>query len=133
MASLNKVLLIGNLTRDPEMYELSTGTLLTFGLAVDNKGKNNEGKTCFIDITAWDGLAKVCKTYLKKGNSVFVEGQLYVSEWEDNDKTKRKRICVKANSIQFLSCKNSTSDNTKENNKTGEIDEKAVQKEKLPF
>ena len=107
MASLNKVLLIGNLTRDPDLKYLSSGVpVASFGLAVnrtytDGNGEKQEDP-CFVDVTCWSRLAEVSAEYLKKGKSVFIEGRLQYRSWEAEDGGKRSKLEVVAQSIQFL-------------------------------
>lgn len=108
MASLNKVLLIGNLTRDPELrYIPSSGTAVTnFGLAVNRRYTTQEGdqkdEPCFIDIVTWGKTAENCANYLAKGRLVFVEGRLQYRSWETDDGQKRSKLEVVANNVQFL-------------------------------
>ena len=108
MASLNKVLLIGNLTKDPELRYTPNGTAVTnLRLAVNRKFKDRTGElkedTCFITVTAWDKQAEICNQYLQKGRAVFVEGILQSRSWETSDGQKRSTIDVRAERIQFLS------------------------------
>jgi single-strand DNA-binding protein len=107
MASLNKVLLIGNLTKDPELRYTPNGTAVTnLRLAVNRKFKDRTGDlkedTCFITVTAWDKQAEICNQYLQKGRPVFVEGILQSRSWETGDGQKRSTIDVRAERIQFL-------------------------------
>ena len=107
MASLNKVLLIGNLTKDPELRYTPQGTAVTnLRLAVNRKYKdrNQELKeeVCFITVVAWDKQAEVCNQYLQKGRPVFIEGRLQSRSWEDNAGQKRNVIEVRAERVQFL-------------------------------
>jgi single-strand DNA-binding protein len=107
MASLNKVLLIGNLTKDPELRYTPNGTAVTnLRLAVNRKFKDRSGElkedTCFITVTAWDKQAEICNQYLQKGRSVFVEGILQSRSWETGEGQKRSTIDVRAERIQFL-------------------------------
>ncbi len=108
MASLNKVLLIGNLTRDPELRYIQSGTaVLDLGLAVNRRVKKSDGtwgeEAAFIDVTVWGKQAENCAEYLSKGRPVFVEGRLQFDQWEDK-KTgdKRSKLKVTAESVQFL-------------------------------
>ena len=107
MASLNKVLLIGNLTRDPDLKYLSSGVpVASFGLAVnrtytDGNGEKQEDP-CFVDVTCWSRLAEVSAEYLKKGKSVFIEGRLQYRSWEAEDGGKKSKLEVVAQNIQFL-------------------------------
>lgn len=107
-ASLNKVLLIGNLTRDPELRYLPSGqAVTTFTVAVNRAFNSNTGErkteTSFIRVVAWARRAEVCNEYLRKGSPVFVEGRLQSRSWEAQDGTKRSSIEVVANDVQFLS------------------------------
>ena len=107
-ASLNKVLLIGNLTRDPELRYLPSGqAVTTFTLAANRtyvaaSGEKKEEAT-FVRVVVWARRAEVCNEYLKKGSPVFVEGRLQSRNWEAQDGTKRSSIEVVANNVQFLS------------------------------
>ena len=107
MASLNKVLLIGNLTKDTELrYTPSGVAVANLRLAVNRRYKDKTGEwkedTCFITVTAWDKQAEVCNQYLQKGRPIFVEGRLQSRSWEGNDGQKRTTIDVRAERIQFL-------------------------------
>lgn len=114
MPSLNKVHLIGNLTRDPEFKTTNSGTSVAqIGLAINQTfSKNGEKKeeTTFVDITLWGKLADLANQYLKKGNPVFIEGRLRNESWVDKETgKKRSKMTVVGDSIQFLSSKNSSS------------------------
>ena len=107
-ASLNRVLLIGNLTRDPELRYIPSGqAVATFTLAVNrtymaNTGEKKEEAT-FIRVVVWAKRAEVCHEYLRKGSPVFVEGRLQSRSWDAPDGTKRSTIEVVAQNVQFLS------------------------------
>ena len=106
MLELNKVMLIGNLTRDPELSYLSSGTALAkLSLAVnrryrDRNGENKED-TAFVDIDTWSKTAEFCAKYLKKGRRIFVEGRLKQDRWEAPDGSKRNKLSVTAERVQF--------------------------------
>lgn len=107
-ASLNRVLLIGNLTRDPELRYLPSGQAVTnFTVAVNRAYVSNTGEkkedTSFIRVVAWARRAEVCNEYLRKGSPVFVEGRLQSRSWEAQDGTKRSTLEVVASNVQFLS------------------------------
>ena len=107
MANFNKVLLIGNLTKDPELRYTPQGTaVVNLRLAVNSrfKDKNQELKedTCFVTVVVWDKQAETCNQYLHKGSPVFIEGRLQSRSWEDNSGQKRNVIEVRADRIQFL-------------------------------
>jgi single-strand DNA-binding protein len=105
MASFNKVLLMGNLTRDPELrYTASGAAVASFGLAVNRKFKQGEEwkeDVCFVDITVWAKQGGNCAQYLNKGSLVFLEGRLNFQTWE-TDGQKRNKLEVVANNVQFL-------------------------------
>lgn len=107
MANFNKVLLIGNLTRDPELRYTQDGrALVKFGLAVNRryKGKTQEmvEETTFVDIEGWGAQAETFNRYMKKGRPVFVEGRLRLDSWEGKDGQKRNRLVVVMEGFQFL-------------------------------
>ena len=107
MANLNKVFLIGNLTRDPELRYTPGGTAVAnLGIAVNRRFKDSTGElkeeVCFLTVTVWDKQAEACCQYLKKGRPVFVEGVLQSRFWETNDGQKRSAIDVRAERVQFL-------------------------------
>jgi len=107
MASLNKVFLIGNLTRDPELRYIPSGSAVaTFTIAVNRVFKTQTGEkkeqASFIRIVVWGRRAEVCGEFLSKGSPVFVEGRIQSREWEAQDGQKRSAIEVIADNIQFL-------------------------------
>lgn len=108
MANLNRVLLIGNLTRDPDLRYTPKGTAVTeIGLAVNRvySGEDGERKeeTTFVDVTLWARLAEIAGQYLKKGRPVFVEGRLQLDTWDDKQTgQKRSKLRVVAENIQLL-------------------------------
>ncbi len=107
-ANLNKVMLIGNLTRDPELRYIPSGqAVTTFTIAVNRTYNSQSGEkkeeVSFIRVVAWARLAENCNEYLKKGSSVFVEGRLQSRSWDAPDGTKRSTLEVIAQSVQFLS------------------------------
>jgi single-strand DNA-binding protein len=104
----NRIILVGNLTRDPEMRFIPSGSgVVKFALAVSRRTKNSD-ETMFIDIVAWDKLAEVCNTYLKKGMSVLVEGRLVIRNYDDKDGNKRKATEVVIDAMQMLDRKSSS-------------------------
>lgn len=114
MASLNKVLLIGNLTRDPELRYIPSGQAITsFTLAMNRVYKLQTGEkkeeVSFVRIVVWGKMAENCKEYLSKGSPVFVEGRLQSRSWDGPDGQKRSTIEVIAMTVQFLGSKGSAS------------------------
>ena len=106
MVSLNRVLLIGNLTKDPELRYTPSGTPVgNLRLAVNSNFKGQDGQrkeeTCYVTIVVWSKQAELCNQYLKKGRSVFVEGRLIYRSWEAEGKT-RSTMEVRADRVQFL-------------------------------
>ena len=100
--SYNRVILVGNLTRDPEMrYTQSGKGVAKFALAVNNP--RNKEETTFVDIIAWDRLGETCNTYLKKGATCLVEGRLVIRSYDDKDGNKRKATEVVIDNMQMLS------------------------------
>ena len=100
--SYNRVILVGNLTRDPEMrYTQSGKGVAKFTLAVNNP--RNKEETTYVDIVAWDRLGETCNTYLKKGSSTLVEGRLVIRSYDDKDGNKRKATEVVIDNMQMLS------------------------------
>lgn len=108
MASFNRVILMGNLTRDPEMRHTSSGTPVTnFRLAVSETYRSRQdGQTrevvCYVDVAAWDRQAETCNQYLSKGSPVLVEGRLIYDEWKNQQGETRNRLSVRADRVQFL-------------------------------
>lgn len=102
----NKIILAGNVTRDPEIRYISTGTASTkFSIAVNRRTKTGD-ETTYVDIAAWDKLAEICNTYLKKGMSVLVEGRLSIRSYDDKEGQKRKATEVVIDTMQMLDRKN---------------------------
>ncbi len=99
--SYNRVILVGNLTRDPEIRYTQSGKGVTkFTLAVNNP--RNKEETTFVDIVAWDRLGETCNTYLKKGSNCLVEGRLVIRSYDDKDGNKRKATEVVIDNMQML-------------------------------
>ncbi|MGE3165269.1 MAG: single-stranded DNA-binding protein [Planctomycetota bacterium] len=104
---LNKVLLIGNLTRDPVLRYLNNGSpVCEFGLAVNRRFKRNDGEmaeeACFVEIVVWSRQGENCNQYLKKGSGAFIEGRLQFDQWQGQDGQKRSRLRVVAERVQFM-------------------------------
>jgi len=113
MANLNKVLLIGRLTRDPEVRTFSNGgKVAKIGFAVNNRRKNQqtdqwEDEPVFLDVEAFNReqgrkLADLAESSLRKGNQVFIEGHLRLDQWTQQDGTKRQKIVIVMDNMQFL-------------------------------
>ena len=108
MASYNRVILMGNLTRDPEVKFLPSGTAVAnFGLAMserytDRQSGEQRENVCFVDVEAWDRQAELVGEYFKKGSPIFIEGSLKFDSWEAEDGTKRNRLKVRLQRFQFV-------------------------------
>lgn len=107
MASFNRVVVMGNVTRDPEIKRLPSGVaVLDLGVAINEKSKNKAGelieKTVFLDVAVWDKQAENCAQYLRKGAPVLVEGKLQMDEWTSKEGEKRSKLRVRADMVQFL-------------------------------
>ena len=103
---LNKVLMIGNLVRDPELRYLPNGTpkaelRLATSRTYTTNGEKRED-TCFVDVIAWSRTAETVNQYLKKGRKIFVEGRLDYQEWEGQDGSKRSKHAIVADRVMFL-------------------------------
>jgi single-strand DNA-binding protein len=109
MASYNRVIMMGNLTRDPEIKQLASGqAVCRFSIASSRQYKNRQSgnvtqEVCFIDIDVWGPQADVCKQYLGKGKGVLVEGRLKLDSWQDAEGNKRSKHTVVADRVTFLS------------------------------
>jgi single-strand DNA-binding protein len=112
MPSFNRVILVGNLTRDPEVRYLATGTAVSdVRLAVNNRVKRGEqwvDEPTFVDVTLWSRTAEVAKQYLSKGSPVLIEGRLRLESWE-KDGEKRSRLKIVCERMQMLGRKNDQS------------------------
>jgi len=108
VASLNKVLLMGNLTRDPEVRHTPKGTAVgDLAMAINMTYKAQDGtekeEVCYVDVVVWGRQAETCRDYLTKGAPVFVEGRLQLDQWEGPEGEKKSRMRVRADRVQFLS------------------------------
>ncbi len=109
MANYNRVIMMGNLTRDPEHKQLASGqSVCRLGLASNRQFKNKQTgsmvqEVCFVDIDVWGPQAESCRQYLSKGRPVLVEGRLKMDSWQENDGTKRSKHTIVADRVTFLS------------------------------
>lgn len=113
MASFNKVILVGNVTRDIELRYTQSGTAVTdLGLAVNDRRKNQQGEwveeTTFVDITLWGRTAEVASEYLSKGSPALIEGRLKLDTWE-SDGQKRSKLKVVGDRMQMLGSRGGSS------------------------
>ena len=130
---LNKVMLIGNLGRDPEMrYTPSGRPVTTFSVATNRSWKTSDGErrseTEWFNIVAWGSLAEICNQYLKKGHQVYIEGRLQSRSWEDDDNKKHQTTEVVAKEMVMLG------DRRKEDaQEDGVENESGNEEEEFPF
>ena len=115
MANVNKVILIGNLTRDPELRYTPSGTAVCdFGLAVNRKWKSKDGgdgeDTLFVDCSAWAKGGETIRQYCHKGDPLYVEGRLKLDSWDGKDVQKRSKLSVVVENFQFLAGKRKSED-----------------------
>lgn len=118
MANLNKVMLIGNLTRDPELRVTPKGTSIAqFSLAINRRFKGSDGndaeEVVYVDCEAWAKTGETIAKYVTKGRPLFVEGRLKLDQWEDKtSKEKRSRMKVVVENFQFLGGQNQSGSNS---------------------
>lgn len=109
MANLNKVMLIGNLTRDPEIRHTAKGTAVAeISLAINRTWSDDSGQkqeeTTFVEVTLWGKTAELAEKYLTKGRPVYIEGRLQLDSWDDKETgKKRSKLKVVGDTMQFIS------------------------------
>ena len=148
MGTMNRVFLMGNLTRDPELRKTASGiTVSDLGLAVSDKYKNKAGEmvesVCFADVVVWGRQAETCGQFLGKGAPVMVEGRLQLDQWQTESGEKRSRLRVRADRVQFLGRPKAGVDDTEPGSakpvgtavvrKASDDDEPAATNENMPF
>jgi single-strand DNA-binding protein len=126
--SLNKVLLIGNLTRDPEMRYTNSGVpVVTFGIATNKSWKDSDGETKelaeFHNLVAWNKMAEICQQLLAVGMKVYVEGSLNTRSWEGDDGVKRYKTEVRVDEMILLDSKGKDGAGIDEDSKPSQGDE----------
>ncbi len=119
MANYNKVILMGNLTRDPELRYTPGGTaVVNLRLAINRRFRDRNGEqrdeVCYVTVVVWDKQAELCNQYLQKGKPVFVEGRLQSRSFEDSSGNKRNILEVRAERTQFLGTRPATPVETKD-------------------
>lgn len=123
MVSLNKVFLVGNLTKDPSLKYTPKGqAVCDFTLAINRKyvvNGNEKEEVCFVDIVVWAKQAESCGKYLTKGSAAMVEGRLRNDNWEDKEGNKRSKLRVNADRVQFLILKGNQSSSNEEKPSSG--------------
>ena len=137
--SINQVILLGRLTRDPEQRTTASGkNVVSFSIAVDRQSQDDQAD--FFNITAWDKLGDLVMQYLSKGRRVLIQGRLRQDSWEDKDTGKRQsRIEVTASDVTFLDGPNGDNlgsaapKTTKKEEVVTEIDDKPIDLSEIPF
>jgi len=142
MASYNKVLIMGNLTRNPELRFTPSGTAVCdLSLAINESYQNKAGesveKTVFVEIVVWGKQAESSSEYLQKGSAAFVEGRLQLDTWESKEGEKRSKLRVRADRVQFIG-NNEKRAHTQSSGDSGPIPKDApppedIVEEDLPF
>ena len=132
MAGVNKVILVGNLGKDPEVRHLDNGVAVAnFSLATTENYKNKEGEkvsqTEWHNIVLWRGLAEVAEKYLKKGANIYIEGKIRTRKWEDKDGITRYSTEILGDNMTMLGGKSSSE------NKTEQTSESEESQDDLPF
>lgn len=145
MSDLNKAMIIGRLTRDPESRNIPTGQLVSsFSVATGRSWKDKSGakqeKTEFHNVVAWGKLAEICKQYLNKGKKVFIEGRLQTRSWDDQNGQKKYKTEIIAENMQMLDSMSSRNNETsKKEDKGSELpmidleNEEEINIEDVPF
>lgn len=134
---MNRVFLMGNLTKDPELRHIASGRAVAdMRLAVSEKYKNKDGElvesACFVDLVAWGRQAELCSQYLAKGSPIMTEGKLQFDRWETDDGQKRSKIRVQAFRVQFLG-RNGDSAGSHSGSNPEEGNEHEPQEADMPF
>ena len=136
MASYNRVIMMGNLTRDPEYKQLTSGqTVCRFGLASNRQFKNRQTgamiqEVCFVDVDVWGPQADVCNQYLQKGRGVLIEGRLKFDSWQDNEGQRRNKHSIVADRVTFLSSATSVEDQSFTQNQAEQVQQTQTNNDK---
>lgn len=111
MAGYNRIIMIGNLTKDPELRPVGSQSVCKLNIASNKQYKNRQtgaliSEVCFIDIEVWGVQAESCRTYLQKGRSVLIEGRLKLDNWKDQEGNPRSKHSIVADRVVFLAASN---------------------------
>lgn len=130
MASICKVFLLGNLSRDPDFRNTSSGSAVCkLNIAVNRPARGGKDEVCFVDVTVWGKTAENCRQYLSKGSQVFAEGYLRQENWTDKSSgQQRSKLSVVAENIQFMS----SSSARKNGNITGSTNNSSNNTQSMP-
>jgi single-strand DNA-binding protein len=107
MAGYNRIIMVGNLTRDPEFKQVGNGQLCRLSIASNRSFKNRQTgmlvqEVCYVDVDVWGAQAETCRQYLAKGRAVLVEGRLKLDTWQDAQGAKKSKHSIAADSVVFL-------------------------------
>jgi single-strand DNA-binding protein len=107
MTGYNRIVMVGNLTRDPELHTTPGGPVVAdLGLAINehyrNKAGENKESTCFVDVVAWGRQAESCAQFLSKGSPALIEGRLQFDKWQTQDGKPRQKLRIKADRVLFI-------------------------------
>ena len=129
---MNKVFLVGNLTRDPELTTVgaNNASVCKFGIAVNRRVGGNQ-ETDFYNITAWRMLGENCAKFIKKGSKVAISGDIQIRNYEDKEGNKRTSVEVTADAVEFLDRKGDNPSNTYD--QTNNVEMKPIADDSLPF
>ena len=129
---MNKVFLVGNLTRDPELSTVgaNNASVCKFGLAVNRRVGGNQ-ETDFYNITAWRALGENCAKFIKKGSKVAIIGDIQIRNYEDKEGNKRTSVDVNATEVEFLNRKEETPSSSYD--QTNNVEMKPITDDSLPF
>ena len=144
MANFNKVLLMGNLTRDPDVRTTPSGVKIAkLGLAVNRRYRTREDEnreeTTFVDIDAFGNQAEIIERYCQKGSPLFVEGRLRLDQWESNTGEKRSKLTVVMENFQFLGSSHAVSPGEQGSNPASSVSDQApaggdtIEDDNVPF
>jgi single-strand DNA-binding protein len=117
MAGYNRIIMVGNLTKDPDLKPVGAQSVCKLNLASNKQYKNRQtgatvSEVCFVDVEVWGAQAESCKTYLQKGRPVLIEGRLKLDSWKDQDGAMRNKHSIVADKVVFLN--SNTQDNADE-------------------
>lgn len=125
---MNKVILIGNLTRDPEARKAGEHDVIGFGMAINTRFSAEKEEVCFVDVEAWNQTGKFVSSYFKKGQTILVEGRLKLDRWESEGE-KRQKLYVVAEKVSFVGKKDSSGEEEKPKTTAGKaVDKKTTAK-----
>ena len=131
---MNKVFLIGNLTRDPELSSVgaSNASVCRFSIAVNRRAGGNQ-ETDFYNVTVWRALGENCAKFIKKGSKVAISGEIQIRNYEDKEGNKRTSVDVVADAVEFLDRSNRGEGSGRAYDQTNNVEMKPIADDSLPF